>query len=1087
MLPFNQTTARLRPSILKYSNKGRIFGLLQFITEFGVNLARRFHGALSEPHNGRSGHVHGSKCSQFSQVYTIANNPTNNSPTSITWNPEVGEQVGNLFLSLSNHSNPEVSCFSQKGFSQITEEIIGRTIHAICLKSLVRLKVFQTNTLINMYSKFGRINYAQLVFDRMSERNEASWNHMMSGYVRVGSYVEAVLFFRDICGIGIKPSGFMIASLVTACNKSSIMAKEGFQFHGFAIKCGLIYDVFVGTSFVHFYASYGIVSNAQKMFNEMPDRNVVSWTSLMVSYSDNGSKKEVINTYKRMRLEGICCNENNIALVISSCGFLVDIILGRQLLGHALKFGLETKVSAANSLVFMFGGCGDVDEACSIFNEMNERDTISWNSIISANAQNALHEESFRYFHWMRLVHEEMNYTTLSILLSICGSVDYLKWGKGVHGLAVKYGLESNICLCNTLLSMYSDAGRSKDAELIFRRMPERDLVSWNSMLACYVQDGRCLCALKVFAEMLWMKKEINYVTFTSALAACLDPEFFTEGKILHGFVVVLGLQDELIIGNTLITFYGKCQKMSEAKKLFQRMPKLDKVTWNALIGGFANNAELNEAVAAFKLMREGGTCGVDYITIVNILGSCLTREDLIKYGIPIHAHTVVTGFDLDQHVQSSLITMYAKCGDLQSSSYIFDQLVFKTSSVWNAIIAANARYGFGEEALKLVVRMRSAGIEFDQFNFSTSLSVAADLAMLEEGQQLHGSTIKLGFELDHFITNAAMDMYGKCGELDDALRILPQPTDRSRLSWNTMISIFARHGHFRKAKETFHEMLKLGVKPNHVSFVCLLSACNHGGLVEEGLAYYASMTSEYGIQPGIEHCVCMIDLLGRSGRLVEAEAFITDMPIPPNDLVWRSLLASCRIYRNLDLGRKAAKHLLELDPSDDSAYVLYSNVFATIGRWADVEDVRGQMGAHRIQKKPAHSWVKWKGNISIFGMGDQTHPQMEQINGKLLGLMKIVGEAGYVPDTSYSLQDTDEEQKEHNMWSHSERIALAFGLINIPEGTTVRIFKNLRVCGDCHSFFKFVSGVLGRKIVLRDPYRFHHFTNGDCSCSDYW
>ncbi|XP_023551747.1 pentatricopeptide repeat-containing protein At3g24000, mitochondrial isoform X1 [Cucurbita pepo subsp. pepo] len=1080
MLPFNQTASRLRPSILKYSNKGRFFGLLQFITDFGVNLARRFHGALSEPQNGRSGQVHASKFSHFSQ-------PALNLPTSITWNTEGGEQANDLFLSLSNHPNTEVSCFSQKGYSLITEEIVGRTVHAICLKSLVRLSVFQTNTLISMYSKLGRIKYARLVFDEMPERNEASWNSMMSGYVRVGSYVEAVLFFRDICGIGIKPSGFVIASLVTACNKSSCMANEGFQLHGFAFKCGLIYDVFVGTSFVHFYGSYGIVSNAQKMFNEMPDRNVVSWTSLMVSYSDNGSKEEVINTYKRMRREGICCNENNIALVISSCGFLVDVLLGHQLLGHVLKFGLETKVSAANSLISMFGGCGDIDEACSIFNEMNDRDTISWNSIISANAQNALHEESFRYFYWMRSIHEEINDTTLSILLSICGSLDYLKWGKGVHGLVVKYGLEPNICLSNTLLSMYSDAGRSEDAEMIFRRMPERDVISWNSMLACYAQDGRFLCALNVFAEMLWMKKEINYVTFTSALAACLDPEFLTEGKILHGSVIVLGLQDDLIIGNTLITFYGKCHKMAEAKKLLQRMPKHDKVTWNALIGGFADNAEPNEAVAAFKLMREGGTCGVDYITIVNTLGSCLTNEDLIKYGRPIHAHTAVTGFDLDQHVQSSLITMYAKCGDLHSSSYIFDKLVFKTSSVWNAIITANARYGFGEEALKLVVRMRRAGIEFDQFNFSAAISVAADLAMLEEGQQLHGSTLKLGFECDHFVINAAMDMYGKCGELDDALKILPRPTDRSRLSWNTLISVFARHGHFHKARETFHEMLKLGIKPDHVSFICLLSACSHGGLVDEGLAYYASMTSEYGIQPGIEHCVCMIDLLGRSGRLVEAEAFIADMPIPPNDLVWRSLLASCRIYCNLDLGRKAAENLLELDPSDDSAYVLYSNVFATIGRWKDVEDVRGQMGARKIQKKPAHSWVKWKGNISIFGMGDQTHSQTDQINDKLLELMKMVREAGYVPDTSYSLQDTDEEQKEHNMWNHSERIALAFGLINVPEGTTVRIFKNLRVCGDCHSFFKFVSGILGRKIVLRDPYRFHHFTDGNCSCSDYW
>ncbi|KAA8527187.1 hypothetical protein F0562_008584 [Nyssa sinensis] len=331
--------------------------------------------------------------------------------------------------------------------------------------------------------------------------------------------------------------------------------------------------------------------------------------------------------------------------------------------------------------------------------------------------------------------------------------------------------------------------------------------------------------------------------------------------------------------------------------------------------------------------------------------------------------------------------------------------LVKKNPVTWNSMVAANARHGHGEEGLKLFVEMQGTGVNLDQFSFSAALAASANLAILEEGQQLHSLAIKLGFDSYLHVTNATMDMYA-----------------------------LARHGFFQKATETFHEMLRLGSKPDHVTFVSLLSACSHGGLVDEGLEYFASMTTEFGVPAGIEHCVCMIDLLGRSGRLSEAEAFIREMPVPPNDFVWRSLLAACRIHGNLELGRQATKHLLESNPSDDSAYVLYSNVCATTGRWDYVENVRGQMELNNIKKQPACSWLKLKNKVSLFGIGDQSHPQAGKIYAKLGELRKLVNEAGYVPDTSFALHDTDEEQKEHNLWNHSERLALAYGLINTPE-----------------------------------------------------
>ncbi|KAK2654277.1 hypothetical protein Ddye_014133 [Dipteronia dyeriana] len=989
------------------------------------------------------------------------------------------------FVSLQDHPNPEISCFYQKGFSQITREATGKALHGLCVKGLLSLGVFLYNTLINMYSRFGCAEAARHVFDEMRERNESSWNNMMSGLVGMGLYRETVGLFSEMLGFGVRPSGVLVASLMTGCGRSGFLVGEGVQVHGFAVKVGFLSDVFVGTSLLHFYGTYGFVLNARRLFEEMPNTNVVSWTSLMVGYLDNGNPLEVLNMYRNMRREDVDCNENTFATVITSCGLMENDLLGYQVLGHVVKFGLENNVSMSNSLISMFGNFGRVKEAQRVFDSMSERDTISWNSMISVYVRSGFCDGSLRCFHWMRNVHKEINTTTLSTLLSVCGSVDNLRWGRGIHGLVVKLGLHLDVCICNTLLGMYSEAGRSGDAEFVFQEMPEKDSITWNSLMVCYIQDGKCLDALKIFSNMLLKQKIVNYVSFTSAFAACSDPEFVIQGKIIQALAIVTGLHENLVVGNAILTMYAKSGMMVEAKKVFQMMPERNEVTWNAFIGGHAENGEPDEAVKAYKLIREKGL-PVDYITIANVLGACSAPGNLLKHGMPIHAHIVLTGFESNKYVQNSLITMYAKCGDLNSSNYFFDGLANKNSVSWNAMIAANAHHGCGEEILKLISKMRCTGLELDQFSFSEGLAATAKLALLEEGQQLHGLAIKLGFASDLFVTNATMDMYGKCGEIDDVLRVSPEPMQRARMSWNILISVFARHGYFEKARETFHEMVK-HVKPDRVTFVSLLSACSHGGLVEEGLAYYTAMTKEFGVPTGIEHCVCIIDLLGRSGRLSEAETFINKMPVPPHDLVWRSLLASCKIHRNLELAQKATERLLELNPSDDSAHVLYSNICATTGRWEDVENVRRQMGSNMIKKQPACSWVKLKDGVGSFGMGDKSHPQTLQIYSKLEELKKMIKEAGYVPDTSYALHDTDEEQKEQNLWDHSERVALAFGLINTPEGSTIRVFKNLRVCGDCHSVYKFISKLIRRRIILRDPYRFHHFSSGKCSCSDYW
>ncbi|CAN0916393.1 Pentatricopeptide repeat-containing protein At2g40720 [Linum grandiflorum] len=681
---------------------------------------------------------------------------------------------GGGFVSIADHPSPEVSCFKQKGFSLITRRVTGEALHGLCIKGVMNLGVFYSNTLINMYSRFGLIGYARHVFDKMPDRNESSWNNLMSGYVRVGMYGKAFDFFREmrrLVGEGIQPAGggFALASLVTGCDRAGWMFNEGIQVHGFVVKSGFMSDIFVGTSLVHFYGMYGLAVSANRVFEEMPDKNVVSWTALMVAFADHGDARAVMGLYRRMRNEGVSCNSNTLATVVSSCGSLEeDGNPGLQVLGNIMKTGLETDPSVANSLISMFGNNGRVEEAGYVFNCMNERDTISWNSIITVNVHNGFCESALQYFNRMRVDRGRIDYTTLSALLSGCCSVDHTQYGRGIHCLATKLGLDLNLFVCNSLIGMYTAAGSTEEAEIVFHAMGSKDVISWNSMMVCYAEDGKRRDALRIFSHILKTIRTVNYVSFTIAVAACADPDYVSVGKSIHGLIILTGLTENLIVGNSLVTLYCKSGLMTEARKVFESMPRKDVVTCNALIGGHADNDEVEESCKVFNFMRRQGM-EVSYITISSVLGACLSDSDRFKHGMSIHAYVVQTGFESDEYVHSSLISMYANCGDMVSSFRAFEGIAIKTNAAWNTLITASVSHGYIEEGLKFFAEMRrGGGIRLDCFSISECLAASAQLAVLEEGQQLHGLAIKVGLDSDPFVANAAMDMYGKSGELDD-------------------------------------------------------------------------------------------------------------------------------------------------------------------------------------------------------------------------------------------------------------------------------------------------------------------------------
>ncbi|XP_077236603.1 tetratricopeptide repeat (TPR)-like superfamily protein [Tasmannia lanceolata] len=571
---------------------------------------------------------------------------------------------------------------------------------------------------------------------------------------------------------------------------------------------------------------------------------------------------------------------------------------------------------------------------------------------------------------------------------------------------------------------------------------------------------------------------------YNRLLNKCTQMGKLKEGKIVHAHFLNSKFKSDIFIQNTILNMYSKCGSLVDAHKTFDEMPVKDMVTWTALITGYSQNDRAEEALELFPRMLELGL-KPNQFTFASLLKACGAAPG-DEHGRQVHAFCVKYGCDLNVYVGSSLVDMYARCGAMKEANLAFDRMICKNEVSWNALIAGYARKGEGEDALKLFWKMQRADFKATHFTYSSVFSACAGIGALEQGKWVHAHLIKSGGKLVAFVGNTLLDMYAKSGSIEDARKIFSRLDKIDVVTWNSMLTGCAQHGLGKETLKIFEEMLRFGIKPNEITFLCVLTACSHGGLLNEGQYYFESM-KKYKVEAKVEHYVTIVDLLGRAGLLDRAEWFIKEMPIEPNAAVWGALLGACRMHGNMELGRFAAERVFELDPHDSGPHVLLSNIYASAGRWSDAARVRKMMKDSGVKKEPACSWVEIENSVHMFVANDDTHPQSEEIHRMWEKISGKIKEVGYIPDTNYVLLFVDKQEREAKLQYHSEKLALAFALLNTPPGATIRIMKNIRMCGDCHSAIKFVSKVMEREIVVRDTNRFHHFSDGSCSCGDYW
>lgn len=647
---------------------------------------------------------------------------------------------------------------------------------------------------------------------------------------------------------------------------------------------------------------------------------------------------------------------------------------------------------------------------------------------------------------------------------------------KGIlfHAHVLKLGHDQDRYIRNVIMDVYAKCGSVQLARKLFDEMPDRTVADWNSMIGGYwkwgYEDEVC--------TLFNMMNERNVVTWTS-----------------------------------MVSGYAKMNDLVRARWYFDAMPEKNVVSWNAMISGYAQNGFAEDGLRLFDEMIDFGFAP-DETTWVSVISSCSSHGDRHL------ADSLVRTIDekrihLNCFVKTALLDMYAKCGSIETARRIFNELgVHRNAVTWNAMISAYTRVGDLSSARELFDKMPCRNLvtwnsmiagysqngqslmaiqlfkemitnkeaKPDEVTMVSVISACGHLGALELGRWLVNYLTDNHISLGVSGYNALIFMYSKCGSVKDAKAIFREMRTRDVVSYNTLISGFATQGHGKEAIELMSSMREEGVEPDRVTYIGVLMACSHAGLLEEGWKVFKSIGS-----PCVDHYACMVDLLGRVGRLDEAKSLIDGMSMEPHAGVYGSLLNASRIHKCVELGEFAANKLLQLEPENSGNYVLLSNIYASEGRWEDVNRVREVMRKAGVKKTTGWSWVEYNGKMHKFIVGDRSHESSDDIY-KLLGeLRRKMRKLGYEADKSCVLRDVEEEEKEEMVGVHSEKLAVCFALLVSRKGEPIRVVKNLRVCGDCHNAIKMISKLEGREIIVRDNNRFHCFIHGNCSCNDYW
>ncbi|XP_017235584.1 pentatricopeptide repeat-containing protein DOT4, chloroplastic [Daucus carota subsp. sativus] len=802
------------------------------------------------------------------------------------------------------------------------------------------------------------------------------------------------------------------------------------------------------------------------------------WNVEIIKACEMGDLKEAMRLFSQPEKSSL--DSKTCGAILQLCAEFKALSDGKKVHDFVCGNGGEIDEFVCAKLVFMYVNCGDLEEGRRVFDTIENEKVFLWNLLISEYAKIGKYEESVGLFMRMRHLGVEADVYTLTCVLKCYGTLGRVVEGERVHGYLLKIGFGSNNSVVNSLIGFYFRCERPDSACKLFDILTDRDKITWNSMISGYVANGCARKALMVFVEMLSESVSVELAVMVNVLVAIGSLERLDLARAVHGYGIKGSLFSETNFANTLLDVYSKCGDMDGSIKIFRNMGQKNVVTYTALMGSYARGSLFIEAIKLFDDMKRDGI-KPDVFTATSILHACACNGSL-EIGKDVHRYIRESNMQLTLFASNALIDMYAKCGSMEDALTVFSEMPRTDIVSWNTMIGGYSKNRLPNEALDLFVKMQK-DLKPDNVTISCVLPSCGSLSALDRGREIHSFVLKNGLSSDQFVMNALLDMYVKCGALVLARSLFSIMPDKNLVSWTVMIAGYGMHGFGREAVSTFSEMRRAGIKPDSASFISILYSCSHSGLLDEGWSLFNIMRNDCKIEPTLEHYTCMVDLLSRAGKLAKAYSFIKNMPINPDCFIWGVLLRGCRIHHDLKLVEKVAEHIFELEPENTEYYVLLANSYAEAEQWEEVKKLRQKIGLDGLKKERECSWIELKGKVHIFVAGDNGHPLAKNINILLKKLQENMKQQGKSLNMRYALINADEMQKEEAHCRHSEKLAMAFGILSSSPGKIIRITKNLRVCSDCHEMAKYISKVIGREIIVRDSYRFHHFKEGCCSC----
>ncbi|XAR50058.1 hypothetical protein NMG60_11004283 [Bertholletia excelsa] len=750
-----------------------------------------------------------------------------------------------------------------------------------------------------------------------------------------------------------EPNQFTYGSVLSACNALQ-SPHRGKQVYSLVLKNGFFSNGYVRAGMIDLFSKYGSLNEALRVFYDDSCENVVCWNAIISGAVTNKEYWVALDHFSQMCSMSSLPNGFTFSSVLTACAALEELELGRGVQGWVIKCGAGDDVFVATAIVDFYSKYGHMDEAVQAFWWMPVRNVVSWTAMISGFVQKGDSISALQFFKEMRKLREEINKYTITSMLTACADPAMIKEAIQIHCLIFKTGFFSDSSVKASLMNMYSKIGEIDLCEMLFWEMEDLAYTGgWNVMISAFAQNENPESAINMFRRMFQEGLKPDKFCSSSMLSVVNSLEL---GRQIHCYTLKVGLVFDVSVGSSLFTMYSKCSSIVESYEVFLQLAVKDNVSWASMIAAFAEHGQGDQAIHLFREMLLEGTMP-NAMTLTAALTACSSIHSL-KIGKELHGHALRGGVEKNVLVCSALVNMYSKCAALDLARSVFDMMPMKDKISCSSLVSGYAQNERIEEAVSLFCEMQTLDLEIDSFTLSSVIGAVSLLNRLLTGIQFHALVMKLGLESEVSVGCSLTMMYSKCGSFDDCQKVFEQIQKPDLISWTAMIASYAQHGKGAEALRIYDLMRESGIKPDSVTFVGVLSACSHSGLVEEGYFHLNSMVKDYGIEPGHRHYTCMVDLLGRSGRLKEAESFINNLVIKPDALVWGTLLAACKMHGDVELGRLAAKKVIELEPCDAGAYVSLSNILADVGQWEEVLEIRHVMKGIRMKKDPGWSSV---------------------------------------------------------------------------------------------------------------------------------